>query len=91
MNINLNFYQLNTGSPAFKSKYEIDANSVRTRKQIYTMGMLMSSPLIYNPRNKYPEVKRKNIYGKLTVDVKDAKDKTFETILKNNQIDYKKV
>lgn len=55
------------------------------------MGMLMSSPLIYNPRNKYSEVKRKNVYGKLAVDVKDAKDKTFETILKNNQIDYKKV
>lgn len=77
--------------PAFTSKYEIDGTTISSRNQIFTLGTLMNNFWIQDARNTFYDIKLKNVSGKFNVKVNDLKDQAFENIMKNNQIEFKKL
>lgn len=77
--------------PYFTSEYEINGDSVASRQQVFTLGMLMSNFWIRDSRNTFYDIRRKNIMGKFNIYVNDMKDSVVERILQNNRIDFKKV
>lgn len=77
--------------PSFTSEYEINGNSVASRQQVFTLGMLMSNFWIRDSRNTFYDIRRKNIMGKFNIYVNDMKDSVVERILQNNRIEFKKV
>lgn len=77
--------------PAFKSQYEINGTSITSRQQVFTMGMLMSNFWIYDARNTFFDVKRRNVMGNFTIKVNDMRDPIVERILTNNRIEFKKI
>ena len=77
--------------PSFKSEYEIDGNTIASRQQVFTMGMLMSNFWIRDARNTFNDIKRKGIYGKFNIKVNDYRDDIVERILNNNMIKFTKI
>lgn len=77
--------------PSFGSTYEINGDSILTRQQVFTMGMLMNNFWMYNARNTFMDIKLKHVYGKFNIEVNDARDHIVEKILENNRIEYKKL
>jgi len=78
-------------SPSFGSTYEINGDTILTRQQVFTMGMLMNNFWMYNARNTFMDVKLKHVYGKFNIEVNDARDHIVEKILDYNRIEYKKL
>ena len=78
-------------SVPFKSKYEIDASSAISRNQIFTLGMLMNNYWMTNPRGTFNQLKYNSVYGKVVINVKVDRDNIVESILKRNNIEYKKL
>ncbi len=78
-------------TPSFKSQYEINGDSIASRQQVFTLGMMMNNFWIYDARNTFFDIKRKNVMGKFKVKVNDLKDQTFERIMQNNRIEFKKL
>lgn len=78
-------------SPSFKSEYEIDGNTIGSRQQVFTLGMLMSNFWIRDARNTFEDIKRKSVYGKFNIKVNDMRDPVVEHILQNNQILFQKI
>lgn len=85
MNINTNFQ-----SPAFKSVYIVDTGSAQSKSQILTLGALMNNFWVNNAGATFTRIRSTAVYGKVEVNVKDAKDQAFEAVLKNNGISYQK-
>ncbi len=77
--------------PSFKSEFEINGDSISSRQQVFTLGMLMNNFWIRNARNTFFDVKRKYVSGKFNIYVNDLKDPIVERILTNNRIEYKKI
>ena len=77
--------------PSFKSLYEINGDTITSRQQVFTMGMLMSNFWIHDSRNTFYEIRRKYVSGKFTINVNDLKDQIVERILTNNNIKFKKL
>lgn len=76
--------------PAFTSQYEVDGNSIISREQIFAFGTLMNNFWLYDTRNTFFDIKRKNVMGKFTVKVNDMRDKAFEEAMKRNNIKFTK-
>lgn len=83
--------QKKSKSPSFKGEYEIDGNTIGSRQQVFTIGMLMSNFWIRDARNTFEDIKRKSVYGKFKIKVNDMRDPIVERILQNNQIVFQKV
>lgn len=77
--------------PAFKSQYEINGDSISSRQQIFTLGMLMNNFWLLNARNTFFDIRRKYVTGKFRIKVNDLKDQTVERILSNSNIEFKKL
>lgn len=77
--------------PAFKGKYEIDTSTAVSRNQVFTLGMLMSNFWIMDSRNTFNRIRYNSVYGKAVVNVNVTKEKIVENILKNNNIQFKKL
>lgn len=75
---------------SFKSTYTVDTNTAVSRNQLFTLGALMNNFWINGAGNTFNRVKSRGVYGKVDINVKDYKDKSFESVLKNNNISYKK-
>ncbi len=78
-------------NPSFGSEYEINGDTIVTRQQIFTMGMLMNNFWMYDAKNTFLNVKLKHVYGKFNIKVNDARDFIVERILDRNRIEYKKL
>ena len=83
--------QKRCNNPSFKSQYEINGDSISSRQQVFTMGTMMNNFWIYDARNTFFDIKRKNVMGKFKIKVNDLKDKAFERVMENNRIEYKKL
>lgn len=77
--------------PNFKGKYEIDTSTAVSRNQVFTLGMLMSNFWIMDSRNTFNRIRYNSVYGKAVVNVNVNKEKIVENILKNNNIQFKKL
>lgn len=77
--------------PNFKGKYEIDTSTAVSRNQVFTLGMLMSNFWIMDSRNTFNRIRYNSVYGKAVVNVNVTKEKIVEKILKNNNIQFKKL
>jgi len=77
--------------PSFTGEYEINGDTVVTRQQIFTLGMLMNNFWMYDARNTFFDIKLKHVYGKFNIKVNDARDHIVERILTNNRIEFKKL
>lgn len=80
----------NKNQPSFKSDYEVDTSTAYSRSQILTLGMLMNNFWLNNARYTFQQVRYSGVFGNVTFHVKDLRDHIFETIMKNNNISYKK-
>lgn len=80
----------NQNKPSFKSDYEVDTSTAYTRSQILTLGMLMNNFWLNNARYTFQQMRYSGVFGPVTFHVKDLRDNIFETIMKNNNISYKK-
>lgn len=78
-------------APSFGSRYEINGDTILTRQQVFTMGMLMNNFWMHNARNTFMDIKYKHVYGRFTIQVNDARDHIVEKILENNRIEFKKL
>lgn len=78
-------------SPSFGGLYEINGDSIITRQQVFTMGMLMNNFWMYDARNTFLDVKLRHVYGKFNINVNDGRDYIVERILERNNIEYKKL
>lgn len=76
---------------SFGSEYEINGDSIVTRQQVFTMGMLMNNFWMYDARNTFFDVKLRHVYGKFNIKINDARDFIVERILERNRIEYKKL
>ena len=76
--------------PAFTSQYEIDGNSIISREQVFALGTLMNNFWLYDTRNTFYDIKRKNVMGKFTVKVNNMRDKAFEEAMQRNNIKFTK-
>lgn len=85
MNINNNYT-----SPAFKSTYTVDTGTATSKQQIFTLGALMNNFWINNTLTTFNRIRSTGVYGKVDINVKDYKDKAFESVLKNNGILFEK-
>ena len=92
-NVNNNYPTQKTSSkkPAFKSRYEINGDSIYSRQQVFTLGMLMSNFWIWDARNTFYDIRLKDIRGKFDIRVNDSKDFIVEKILTKNRIEFKKI
>lgn len=77
--------------PSFKSQYEINGDTISSRQQIFTLGMLMNNFWLQDARNTFYDIRRKYVTGKFRIKVNDLKDQTVERILTNNNIEFKKL
>lgn len=77
--------------PNFKGKYEIDTSTAVSRNQVFTLGMLMSNFWIMDSRNTFNRIRYNSVYGKAVVNVNVTKEKIVENILKNNNIQFRKL
>ncbi len=84
--MNINY----TNSPAFKSTYTVDTSSATSKKQIFILGAMMNNFWINNAPTTFNRIRNSGVYGKVDINVKDYKDKAFESILKYNGISYEK-
>lgn len=80
----------NIHSPAFKSTYTVDTGSATSKTQIFMLGALMNNFWLNNVNTTFYRVKNSGVYGKVDFNVKDYKDKAFESVMKNNRISYEK-
>lgn len=78
-------------APAFGSTYEINGDTILTRQQVFTMGMLMNNFWMQDARNTFHDIKLRQVYGKFNIRVNDARDQIVENILDYNRIEYKKL
>ena len=78
-------------SPSFGSTYEINGDTILTRQQVFTMGMLMNNFWMQDARNTFHDIKLRQVYGKFNIRVNDARDQIVENILDYNRIEYKKL
>ncbi len=83
--------QKRCNNPSFKSQYEINGDSISSRQQVFALGTLMNNFWIYDARNTFFDIKRKNVMGKFNIKVNDLKDHAFEQVMQNNRIEYKKL
>lgn len=89
--MNIQPFTPNYNIPNFKGKYEIDTSTAVSRNQVFTLGMLMSNFWIMDSRNTFNRIRYNSVYGKATVNVNVTKEKIVEQILKNNNIQFKKL
>lgn len=75
----------------FGSKYEVDASTATNRNQIFTLGMLMNNFWVRNAKDSFVDLKYKSVYGTTQIEVNEDKAKIVETILKKNNIKFKKL
>lgn len=80
----------NIHSTSFKSTYIVDTGSATSKTQIFMLGALMNNFWLNNANATFFRVKNSGVYGKVDFNVKDYKDKAFESVLKNNRIQYEK-
>ncbi len=85
MNMNLNI-----NSPSFKSVYTVDTGSATSKTQIFTLGALMNNFWLNNAGTTFNKIRNTGVYGQVDFNVKDYKDSSFESIMNNNGISYKK-
>ena len=86
-NMNMN---LNINSPSFKSVYTVDTGSATSKTQIFTLGALMNNFWLNNAGTTFNKIRNTGVYGQVDFNVKDYKDSSFESIMNNNGISYKK-
>ena len=79
-----------TNSPSFKSTYTVDTSTATSKRQIFMLGALMNNFWLNNPNTTFFQIKNSGVYGKIDMDVKDYRDKAFESVLRNNNISYQK-
>lgn len=89
--MNIQKISQNYNNTAFKGKYEVDASSAIGRNQVFTLGMLMSNFWIRDARLTTTQLRNNSVYGKVTLNVNVNKEKIFESVLKNNNIKFKKL
>ena len=77
--------------PSFGSTYEINGDTILTRQQVFTMGMLMNNFWMQDARNTFHDIKLRQVYGKFNIRVNDTRDQIVEKILDSNRIEYKKL
>lgn len=75
---------------SFNSTYTVDTGSAQSKTQIFMLGALMNNFWLNNANTTFYRVKNSGVYGKVDFNVKDYKDKAFESVLKNNRIQYEK-
>ena len=80
----------NIYSPSFKSTYTVDTGTATSKTQIFMLGALMNNFWLNNPNTTFYRVKSSGLYCKVYFNVKDYKDKAFESVIKNNRISYEK-
>lgn len=80
----------NLKSPSFKSTYTVDTGTATSKTQIFMLGAMMNNFWLINPNQTFYRVKNSGVYGTIDFNVRDYKDKAFETVLKNNRISYQK-
>ncbi len=85
MQINNNIY-----SPSFKSTYTVDTGTATSKTQIFMLGALMNNFWLNNANMTYNRIRSTGVYGKVDINVKDYKDRAFESALRNNGISYEK-
>ena len=78
-------------SPSFGSTYEINGDTILTRQQVFTMGMLMNNFWMQDARSTFHDIKLRQVYGKFNIRVNDTRDQIVERILDHNRIEYKKL
>lgn len=78
-------------TPRFKGRYEVDGSTAVSRNQVFTLGMLMSNFWIMQSRVTFNQFRNNSVYGKVTMNVNVNKEKIVEKILKNNNIQFRKL
>ncbi len=81
----------NFQKPDFKGRYEVDASTAVSRNQVFTLGMLMSNFWIRESRQTFNRARNNSVYGKVILNVNVNKETIVERILKNNNIQFKKL
>lgn len=77
--------------PNFKGRYEVDGSTATSRNQVFTLGMLMSNFWIMQSRVTFNQFRNNSVYGKVIMNVHVNKEKIVENILKNNNIQFRKL
>lgn len=81
----------NYNVPNFKGRYEVDGSTATSRNQVFTLGMLMSNFWIMQSRVTFNQFRNNSVYGKVIMNVHVNKEKIVENILKNNNIQFRKL
>lgn len=89
--MNIPKFTPNNALPNFKGKYEVDATTAVSRNQVFTLGMLMSNFWIREARVTCNRLRNNSVYGKVILNVNVNKETIVERILKNNNIQFKKL
>ena len=83
--------RVNSYTPNFNSRYQIDTSSAESRSQVFTLGMLMSNFWIDNARYTFTRIRNTNVFDTVEITTKDDRNHIIETILKNANIKYKRL
>ncbi len=83
--------RVNSYTPNFNARYQIDTSSAESRSQVFTLGMLMSNFWIDNARYTFTRIRNTNVFDTVEITTKDDRNHIIETILKNANIKYKRL
>lgn len=78
-------------TPNFRGRIEVDGSTATSRNQVFTLGMLMSNFWILQSRPTFNQFRNNSIYGKVVMNVHANKEQIVERILRNNNIQYRKL
>lgn len=83
--------RVNSYTPNFNARYQIETSSAESRSQVFTLGMLMSNFWIDNARYTFTRIRNTNVFDTVEITTKDDRNHIIETILKNANIKYKRL